>query len=566
MHLPPLYVDERRALFRLLLGNGLAQGLMTVASASLVMRIFDRLSDQREGALLLLAGLGLVIVCNAFLRGKERVLAERIGQDYVGAVRRRLYDRVLSTNPRRFVQRRRGSLLLKFVGDLSALRRWISLGLARLLVAGVAVSIALAALAWMYWPFAIGVATVLLVSASWILWQGAALRAAIADARRCQANLSANVAEKLGNLATVQAFGQARREGRFLQRQSDRLSRSSIRKAARIGAVRAAIDATAGSCVLVVLALACLSPQPELTPGMLAAVIGIIGFLTPPLRDLGRTQEYWLAAQVAGDNLRAIAKRSRRLRTRRGGQSLAVTEGRITFEAVSVRGALRAVCADAAGGARVAVVGPNGSGKSTLLNLVGRFFDPDKGRVLIDGQDIARVQLSSLRRQIGYVSADLPLIRGSLRKNLCYGAHKAGPERIRQVLDACELHELVDRIPSGLNGRIAESGADLSQGERVKVALARALLSGPRILLLDEADANLDSGARCVLRRLIQSFPGTVLVATHRNSALASCDAVWRLNGGRLHRQGPVGAAHCPGSQVVTLRHLAPAGHMAVRQ
>jgi ABC-type multidrug transport system fused ATPase/permease subunit len=127
-------------------------------------------------------------------------------------------------------------------------------------------------------------------------------------ARRRQASLSANVTEKLSQLATVQAFGQMRREHRLLRRQSDRLLEASVTKATRIGSLRAVIDAAAGACALLVLALAYLVPGQQLSPGMVAAVISIVGFLTPPLRDLGRVQEYWLAAQVACENLGQLAE------------------------------------------------------------------------------------------------------------------------------------------------------------------------------------------------------------------------------------------------------------------
>lgn len=538
MQLPDLLVNDRRRIFAQLVGNGLAQGALAVASAWLLMRVFDRLGIGGSGMLVALAGLGLAILASALLRRRERIDAEALGQDYVKAVRQRLYVRLLHANPRTLSRRRKGTLLLKFVGDLSAVRRWISLGLARLLVAGVAVSMAVGALAWLYWPFALGVTLLLGASALWILRNGASLRRAIAETRRCQAHLSANVTEKLGNLATVQAFGQMRRERRLMRRQSQRLFEASMTKAAGIGTLRAVIDATAGGAILMVLALAYLVPPPDLSPGMVAAVISIIGFLTPPLRDLGRAQEYWLAAQVARDNLQAIAAAAPRLRNRRGGAPLNVTEGKITFDGVTVRGALSRVHAEAAPGARIAVFGPNGSGKSTLLGLVGRLFDPHGGQVLIDAQDVSQVRLSSLRQQVAYVSAEIPLLRGSLRKNLCYGAGRVTEQRLLQAVVDCELEDLVARMPGGLDGRVAESGADLSQGERVRVSLARALLLRPRILLLDEAEANLDSRAVRALDSVVEGFNGTVLMATHRRAALHTCNTVWTLRGGRLESIG----------------------------
>lgn len=536
VRLPRLLIGERRSIFALLLANGLAQGVLAVSTAWLVMGIFDRLTGPRDAVILLFVGLAVAVLSSAALRRSERVLAEKLGQHYVRTVRSRLYRRLLNSNPRDFTRRRKGAVLLKFVGDLSALRRWISLGVARLQVAGVAVLIALAALGWMHWPFALGVATLLALSSAWIIWQGAGLRSAISEARRQQARLASNVTEKLNGLATVQAFGQAPREQRLMQRQSRRLVSASVRKAGKIGGMRAVVDATAGTSVLAVLILAFAWPPANLSPGMLAAVISIIGFLTPPLRELGRVHEYWLAAQVAKSNLVAVADSTRVMRSRPRGAMLKVQAGAIRIVNVSVRGTLLRINAEAPPGARVAILGANGSGKSTLLGLVGRLFDPDKGKVLIDGQNIARTRLSSLREQVAYVSADLPLIRGSLRKNLCYGAGRIAPDRLQEVLRECELDSLIDRLDGGMQARITEGGSSLSHGERVRVALARALLRNPRILLLDEADANLDEQAVRALDKTIRQFPGTVVMASHRASMLDICDTWWSLRKGRLEQ------------------------------
>ena len=534
MRLPQLFGGDRRGVFARLLLNGLAQGFLAVCFAWLVMRVFDQIGSPAGAEPMLFVALTLTVLFSAWLRRDERVQAEVLGQHYVRAIRQRLYRRLLSSSVRDLKQHRKGALLLKFTGDLSALRRWISLGLARLLVAGLTISIALCAIAYVHWPFAVGVALIIGVAAVWIYRHGAGLRSAIEETRQWQARLASNVTEKLNNLATVQAFGQAGREQRLLRRQSNRLMGAAIAKAGRIGSLRAVVDTTAGASVLMILVLASIMPAEQLSPGMVAATISIIGFLTPPLRDLGRVQEYWLAAQVARANIVRTSTMTRRVRERRSGPALELSAGAIEIRNVTVRGALDNVSASAAGGQKIAVVGDNGSGKSTMLGLLGRLYDPDSGSILIDGQDIARVRLSSLRAQAAYVSADVPLVRGSLRKNLCYGAGRVDPGRLRDIVRSCELEGLVGRLPGGLDARLAEGGESLSQGEQMRVALARALLCRPRILVLDEADANLDEQARRALDRNVAEFSGTVLMASHRRSVLRGCDTLWVLRNGRL--------------------------------
>ncbi len=552
MRLPRLLIGRRRVIFAGLVANGIAQGLFAVMTAWLVMRIFDAVIAPQASVAGLFAGLVATVLATALLRRSERIHAEQLGQRYVRSLRGRLYRRLLNSSTRSPRRRRKGTVLLRFVGDLSAIRRWISLGLARLIVAGITVSIALAALLWLHWPFALAVTAVLSVAVAWILRQSGALRGAIAETRRRQARLAANVTEKLNAITTVQAFGQADREHRMLRRQSDRLATAAVDQAGRIGTLRGVIDATAGGCMLVVLAVAYLRPPGDLSPGMVAAVLSIIGFLTPPLRELGRAQEYRLAARVARKNLLAIARGSERLHAYRNAHAIHIDQGAIALRGIAVEGVLSGIDIDVAGGSRIALTGANGSGKSTLLGLLGRLFEPDRGRILIDDQDIGRARLASLRQQIAYVAADVPLIGATLRRCLCYGAGQVDRQRLDQIVRDCELKDLVARLPRGLDARVAEGGADLSQGERLRVALARALLRNPKVLLLDEADANLDAQAVRALNRTIAQFPGTVVLATHRSASLASCDVHWHLAGGQLrHRSMPTGAARSVPNTVV---------------
>jgi ABC-type multidrug transport system fused ATPase/permease subunit len=212
--------------------------------------------------------------------------------------------------------------------------------------------------------------------------------------------------------------------------------------------------------------------------------------------------------------------------------------GWLAFEGVGVDGALKNVTAMVKPGSKVAVVGPNGSGKSTLLALVARLATPDQGAVLIDAQDLAGTSVSSSRRVVGMAGPDLPLLRGSIRKNLLYRWPDAPQEEIDRVCALCELDELLQELPEGMECRLTEGGMNLSLGQRQRLALARALVGEPRVLLLDEADANLDPKAAGVLNRVLCEFKGTVLMVTHRPDRLAAADLIWHLEDGRLVETG----------------------------
>jgi len=159
--------------------------------------------------------------------------------------------------------------------------------------------------------------------------------------------------------------------------------------------------------------------------------------------------------------------------------------------------------------------------------------------VCLDGQDLAAVVPDDVRHAIGFVAADLPLLRGSLRHNLTYREPDAGPAELEDVIERCELRPLMDSLADGLETRITEGGRDLSTGQRQRILLARALLGQPTLLLLDEADANLDPSTSALVDSVLRGHLGTSLVVTHRRDRLAVADVVWHLDAGRLVECGP---------------------------
>ncbi|MCG8400598.1 MAG: ATP-binding cassette domain-containing protein [Firmicutes bacterium] len=186
-------------------------------------------------------------------------------------------------------------------------------------------------------------------------------------------------------------------------------------------------------------------------------------------------------------------------------------------------------------GERLAILGANGVGKSTLLRLIAGLLDPEDGQVQLDGQDIADCRWDDLRQAFAMVSPDLPLLRGTLRLNLTYGAKDWTQEKLERVIENLSLDALAARLPAGIESRISEMGSGLSTGERARIALARALLSQPRVLLLDEAEANLDAASRRALDRAIAGFSGTVIFITHDMARAAGADRALRLEAGQLN-------------------------------
>jgi ABC-type multidrug transport system fused ATPase/permease subunit len=249
-------------------------------------------------------------------------------------------------------------------------------------------------------------------------------------------------------------------------------------------------------------------------------------------------QEYWQGACVSREAIQRFLDRPTMQRDA-DPVPLEAGPGRLEIEALTLEGAIVDVDAVVEAGSTVAIVGPNGAGKSTLLALVARMVDPDSGTVRLDGQDLATASIEDVRDAIGFVAADLPLLRGSLRRNLTYRQPKADDGEIADIATRCGLDGLIGRLDEGYESRIAEGGRDLSSGERQRVLLARALLGHPPVLLLDEADANLDPATTGLVDRVLREYDGTTLIVTHRHQRLASADAVWFIDDGHLVESGP---------------------------
>jgi ABC-type multidrug transport system fused ATPase/permease subunit len=191
-------------------------------------------------------------------------------------------------------------------------------------------------------------------------------------------------------------------------------------------------------------------------------------------------------------------------------------------------------------GGMTAFVGPSGAGKTTVFSLIERFYEADAGRVLVDDVEVRDWPLNSLRASIGYVEQDAPVLSGTLRENLLYGAPLASEESLHQVLRTARLDGLVGRLPDGLETQVGHRGTKLSGGERQRVAIARALLRAPRLLLLDEATSQLDAVNEAALRATVADVAAqtTVLVIAHRLSTVTMADRIVVMDAGRVRAVG----------------------------
>ncbi|MGB0849454.1 MAG: ATP-binding cassette domain-containing protein, partial [Thiolinea sp.] len=278
--------------------------------------------------------------------------------------------------------------------------------------------------------------------------------------------------------------------------------------------------------------------------------------LAPRLQELGRVYEYWNGALIARQkqqqllDLEPIGRPNDRKQRRR---LLKAGTGQLVLENLSWEGVIKSLNVTIPAGHKVVVTGSNGAGKSTLLRLIANLLEPSAGRILLDGQDISRCRWNKVRQTFAMVSPELPLLRASIHYNLTYGAQNITEQDIEQAIHICGLESLITRLDQGIMTRVSENGEGLSTGERARIALARALLVKPRVLLLDEAEANLDANARRLLDEVIQHFPGTVIMISHSLPIVRQAGLVLHLEQGQLVSQGAPETILLPGSPLMHL-------------
>jgi ATP-binding cassette subfamily B protein len=521
----------------------------------------DQLGPAGLAAVAAAAGIGLVglaALIGYLVTYLTAATAERVGADLREAVFGRMLGLALPFHDRH----RSGDLVTRLTGDVSRVEdsmvAWFTvlvpevLTLAGMVVVVLAVdlTLGLAALA-VAPPLAVVVAL-----------RRRRIRAVQRASRDADAALAAEATEVLRNVRAVQAFTREREAGGHFSGRSRGAVRAALAAMdleARWSPVADLLLAAGGGLVLWLGVTAVTSGR--MTLGTLLVVLAYLSSLYGPIRALAR-----LARTLA----RGAASRERILEVLDSGevvpQAPDPVPARPPRRGIALRGVwfayaqgapvLRHLDLEVAAGERACVVGPTGAGKSTLLALLLRFYDPDAGAVELDGTDLRRLELDSLRRRIALVPQDPWMLDGTIADNICFGRSWGGsggrtpprvdpgptPDERRAAAAALAgVDELVSRLPDGWSTQVGEGGVRLSGGQRRRVALARAILRDASVLLLDEPTSGLDAAAeRAVLDALDRAAEGrTVLAVSHRLSLAARADRVVVLDGGRVVEQGP---------------------------
>lgn len=378
----------------------------------------------------------------------------------------------------------------------------------------------------------------------WIRWSARRIRPGAERTRVLESRLTARLHESFAAIRLVKSFAREPYEGQRFSGAATEAMRARIVLSTR----EAIFSSVVGNLIvlgssLVVLVGGLLVLRGRLSIGTLLLAMAYLGFVYGPLSGIANTTGSIQQALASARRVRETLALTPEL-DGEGGLAPARLHGRVEFEHVSFAYADRAVLHDvsfvAEPGQMIALVGPSGSGKTTLVSLIPRFYEPAEGRILIDGVDTAKYELSALRQQIAIVLQEAVVLSGTIRENLRYGRLEATDAQIRAAARAANAEEFIERLESGYDAELGEAGARLSGGQKQRLSMARAFLKDAPILVLDEPTAALDTiSERLVFSGIRRLRAGrTTIVIAHRLSTVQNADRILVLDHGRIVAQG----------------------------
>ncbi|HEX6873513.1 MAG TPA: ABC transporter ATP-binding protein [Micromonosporaceae bacterium] len=508
--------------------------------------IGDLASDRSvTWALLLMTGL---VLANAAIGAAGGYLLRRTAESVVLTARQRLVGRLSWLRVSAIDQTEPGDLMSRVTADTTLLRE-VTTGS---LVGGVTGLIMVAATVVMMAvmdPVLLAVALAALVVAGTVI--GLVVPRINQASKRAQVSVGAMGAaleRMFGAFRTVKASGAEEREAHRVQQAATEAWRESVR-AAKWSAIA---GNTAGLAAQIAF-LAVLSvggarvASGAIDVGTLVAFLLYVFFLMSPIGQLVQAVTQYQVGAAAVARIQEAHRLPVEPTWPAGGQVPGTAQpARVEFAGVSFRyrpelpPVHRGVTFAIPSGGMTAFVGPSGAGKTTVFSLLERFYEPDHGRILVDGTDLRDWPVANLRAAIGYVEQDAPVLSGTLRENLRYGAPEASEQDLAEVLRTARLDALMERLPEGLDTSVGHRGTKLSGGERQRVAIARALLRRPRLLLLDEATSQLDAVNEAALRATVADIARTttVLVVAHRLSTVTMADRIVVMDAGQVRAVG----------------------------
>jgi subfamily B ATP-binding cassette protein MsbA len=483
---------------------------------------------------------------NQLVQIGDNYVRHALGEKFIFDLRVRLYAYLQKMSLSFFERTSTGELMSRVTNDLSALENFVTHGSALTAVDFLRLVGGSLILFVLDWRLAALVMIQVPILALAFRHYNTKIRPVYRRVRARLGDINAKLQDNLSGIRVIQAFAREDVEYERFSKESERYYRARVKGIRYWSIFFPAIRFFAAMGTVVVLgAGSVMVVKGQLTLGTLVAFIAYITSIYDPINRLTEVDNIFQEAIAAGERIFELLDETMEVRDAPDAIELPVIQGEMIFDQVHFRygsgnQVLHAISFKMAPGEVVALVGPSGAGKTSIANLICRFYDPVKGHVTIDGYDLRNIKLSSLRRQVAVVLQDSFLFNNTVAENLYYGKPDATADELIAAARAANAHDFIMQLPEGYETEIGERGVKLSGGQKQRLALARAILADPRILILDEATSSVDAEAEFLIQQALERVlkDRTALVIAHRLSTIRNADKIIVLDRGRIAEIG----------------------------
>ncbi len=492
------------------------------------------------------AAVAIIAVVGALSSYTEKYLTTTVGQWVMHDLRRTLYQHIHHLSLAEHDEKRTGDLINRVTSDIEAVQDFITSSLLGMLVNTLTLAGMITVMFYYNAKFAL-ISLSIVPALFVVVWfYTKRIKKASRAVKQKQGELISTVQEVFSSIRVVKAFSREDYEQQRFEEQS--LENVGIALEAR--AVKAKLSpivevlAAVGTCLVLGYG-ARLALAGDLSTGDLIIFLAYLAKMYKPMRDLAKMGDTVSKATVSYERIQEVLGMVSRVRDMPGASPARKLKGKIELENVSFGYTedcpiLKGVSLTIEPGQVAAFVGPSGAGKSTIVSLIPRFYDPTSGVVKVDGRDIKRYTLSSLREQLSFVLQDTVLFRAPIWKNIAYGKPEARRDEIIEAAKLANAHEFIEKMPDGYDTMVGERGVSLSGGQRQRVAIARAVIRNTPILLLDEPTSGLDAASeQAVFEALDRLMKGrTCVVIAHHLSTIQKADVIFVVNDSQIVERG----------------------------
>lgn len=476
-------------------------------------------------------------------------LMSLVAQKLVLHLRNQLYAHLQQLSLSFYGRRQVGELISRFTNDLEVIQGSISMGFASLIKEPITIMGILILIFYIHWQLALITICIIPFIALIINFFGQKMRKISSTIQARLADVTSILQENISAIRIIKAFGREKEELKKFKQSSYKtftINMKGVQVTATVTPVVELLAACGAALFLWYGGREVIAGR--LTTGSLITFLGYIAMILTPLRLFSQNYNLFQKALGAAERIFSVFDTKEVIPERPDAPPMPPIQGTIEIREVTLsyerEEVLKDISLQVDPGEVIALVGPSGSGKTSLASLIPRFYDPQQGQVLIDGQDVREVNLQSLRRQIGIVTQETILFRGSIAYNIAYGNPDARMDAIQEAAKQANAHDFICNFPEGYQTLVGERGLTLSGGERQRIAIARAILGGPRILILDEATSALDTASESLVQEALHRVMKgrTTVIIAHRLSTIKNAHRIAVIDGGKIvelgtHRQ-----------------------------